>query len=199
MKGTWLLAGSLILSSVLVGAGMLFEPACAQQQQRPTVPLAVVNVSKVFESYTKYHRLVEGFKADVEAAAQAQRTAETTIKAKMEALKSGSITNKEDRDRIEKEVADLRFEFAKNGRELQQTFAQREAQIIATVYKDLSDLLTWYCEQNGIHVVLRYDDDGDAPTPQAAYQKHHRQVVYCHPNLDLTAVMIEGMNRQSPQ
>ena len=197
MKKTWLLAGSLILSSLLIGAGVMFEPAHANQQQWPGVALAIVNVNKVFKSYTKFTRLMDQLKGDIEAKENELRATEKIITGKMASLKS--LTQKQDRDNAEKEIAELKFTFEKDRRDLQQSFLQREAQIYSTVYKELTDLLALYCKDYNIHIVLRYRDEGDAENPQAVLQTLNRQVVYHHPNLDLTKVIIDGMNGSQSQ
>ena len=111
-------------------------------------------------------------------------------------IRKGQLKIKEDRDRVEREIAEMRFDFEKQRKDLQNSFLSKEAGVYSTCYKDLIDLLGWYCKQQNILIVLRDRDSGETGNPQAVLQTLNKQVVFCHRNLDLTTVMIDGLNRK---
>lgn len=193
MNRTWMLSGAMVLAAVVAGIGMQIDLAHAQGQQAPNfqgIRVACIDVGKVFKEYAKYKTLAESLKADIESKEGELKSMEQVMRGKLESMKS--IRSDEDRDRIEKEIADLKFNFEKKRQNYRSDLMRREADMYNTIYKELTDLLTAYCQENGIHLVLRLQEDGE--DPQAVLQTINRQVVYTHPNLDLTEVIVAGLN-----
>lgn len=196
MKRTWQLGAGMAAASMVV-AGLSLEVAGAQQQptqgQYQGIRLAVLDVSKVFKEYVKFKSLAETFKAELETKEGQLKTDEQQIRAKIESAKD--IKSPADRERIEKEVNDLKFAFDRNRQKFRGDLMRKEADMYVTVYKELTDLLSSYCQENGIHLVLRLQDE-EKEDPNAVLQMIQRQVVYTHPNLNLTDVIVAGLNQR---
>jgi outer membrane protein len=188
VKRTWLLGGALAVAVGMTLCGVAYQPVHAQGQ--PGIRVAVIDVGKVFKEYSKYKSLADTLKADIEAKENELKSMEQAMRGKAESIKS--IKAQADRDRIEKEIADLKFSFEKKRQTYRSDLMRREADMYTTIYKELTDMLAAYCKENSIHMVLRLQEDGE--DPQAVLQTINRQVVYCHPNLDLTTVMVQGLN-----
>lgn len=197
MKKNWLIAGAMMLAGLTVGLGLFLESAQADPQQgagqtRPFIH--VINVNEVFKGYSKYQQLTTTFKSEVEKRESQLKAQEQILRAKMEEMKFKK--DKSDRDRLEKEIADKRFETEQLKRNFQDELTQKEADIYATVYKDMSDMLTQYCDQYQVPMVLRLQGGADSANPPAVLQSLQRIVVYSNPNLDLTKVITDGLNER---
>lgn len=194
MKKSWLLVGASAIAGMLLGAGFALEPVKAEAEAASGIRVYVLNVNKVFQDYEKFKRLRDGLKGDIEATENQLRASENIIKGKIESL--NSLTNAADRDKVEKEVADLKFQFEKDRRKYQAEFLTKEAAIYSTVYKEMTDLVGEYCGKYGIHLVLRLKAEADESNPQAVLQTLSREVVFHHPNLDLTEAMSTALNQR---
>lgn len=197
MKKCWLFAGVLALAGVLLGVDAFRGSLQAQAQgQAPQswsgIRIACLDIDKVFQEYDKFKFLRDSLKKEIEQKETELKDLQTRIQTKIESLKD--IRSQVDRDRIEKEVADLRFEFERLKRDSQQYFINREAEVYASIYKEVSDLVKEYCDHNGIHLVLRIKDGAEESGPQGVLQTITRQVVYHHANLDITQVIYQGLN-----
>lgn len=191
---------ALSAAGILLAASWALETADAQQQGSSPF-IYVINVNDVFKSYEKFKRLSDDFKTDVEKKENELKGLDQIMKAKVEQIKS--LTNKADRDRIEKEIAQHKFDFDQKTRNYRVDLAQKEADIYNTCYKDMSELLSQYCQQNQIPMVLRLqENEPDSGNPQAVLNTLRQSVVYHHPNLELTDVITKGLNerqRLAPQ
>lgn len=197
MKRSRIVGAAIATASLLILGGYRLAPVHAEntpnaQAGYQGIRIAVIDVGKVFKEYAKYKSLAENLKAEIETKEQELRSMEQVMRGKVESMKS--ITKPADRDTVEKDVADMRFNFEKKKQSYRGELMQREADMYSTVYKELTDLLKAYCQENGIHVVLRLQEE--ANDPQAVMHMLNRQVVYSHQNLDLTDVIIQGMNQR---
>lgn len=196
MNKNWLLAGGVSVAASLFAFGMQQEPVRAADQPASSagVRLAVINVQKVFKDNAKFKNLMDGLKSTVEEKDKELRAKDDVRRAKIASVQNVKV--QADRDRIEKEVRDIQFDMEKTQKRYQQEFMQREADIYSAVYKEMTDLLSQYCQQYQIHLVMRTTTESDPNNPQAVLQMVYRDVVYHHPNLDLTQVITDGLNQQ---
>lgn len=191
----WLIAGTLGTAGLFWSAGAVLEPAHAQQQaqqQWPGIRIAVVDIGKVFKDYEKFKQMMERLKGEVDVKEQELRKQEQEIAALAEQMKA--MKNQTDQERIAKEGNDKKFNFERNRQKFRDELVQHEADVYKTCYKELTDLLKQYSQENGIHLVMRIQEESD--NPQAILQTINRQIVYSHQNLDLTEVMSEGLNQR---
>lgn len=191
MSKNWLYAGAMGAAGILFAAGTVMQPVHAQQQY-PGIRVAVVDIGKAFKDYDKFKLMMERLKGEVEVKEQELRKAEAEIQSLAEQLQS--VKAPADKERIAKEGNDKKFDFERNRQKFREELVAHEADVYKTCYKDLTDLVKQYCSENGIHIVMRIQEDADSP--QAILQAINRQIVYCHPNLDLTTVMTEGLNQR---
>lgn len=193
MKKYWLYAGALVASGVMMGTGLVLEPVQAQQGGGSSIRMAVIDVNEVFKKYDKYKTLTDAFRGEVEKTETELRSEEQLIRSKMEQVKS--LKSPADRERVEREINELQFGFEQKRRKLQAEFVRKETDIMNTIYKELSDLVGNYCKQHSFHMVFRIRKDTTDSSPQAVVQTMNREVVYFHPNLDLTDVIADGLNQ----
>lgn len=196
MKYRWLFTGAMVTAAFLLMVGILREPVHAQgQQDGQGLRIACLDVSEVFKNYQKFKSQREVLKSEVESGDDELQQTQQEVQALVDQLKV--LTNQNDRDNIEKEINEKKFQFEKRRRNLQQAFIQKEADIYATIYKEVVDLVTRTCEHNGIHIVFRIREDmTDAGNPQHILQTINREVVYYQNDLDITQLIIDGLNQK---
>lgn len=194
MKKTGLIVGGIVAAGLLLSVGFVVETlrADAQNTGLPGIQVRVINVDKVFKNYSKFKNMFEQMKVDVQKKQEELRAIQTQMQAKKDSV--ASVKAQADRDRIEKELADLQLTLSQKERQYRGEFAQYEANMFMTAYKEMSELLSKYCEQNHIHMVVRTVDVGEAQSAQMIVAQINQQVVYHHKNLDLTDVITEGLN-----
>jgi Skp family chaperone for outer membrane proteins len=183
---------SIAIAAGCLGAGYWLESAEAVQAGGP--PIYVINVKKVFDASPKFKGEAESLKVDMEKKETQLRALQGQIQAKTQQrdkFKGGA-----ERDAIEKEINDLQFQFAKFQRQFREELSKAESKMVGEVYRDMSTLLSDYCKKNRIYMVMRLDE----PTPDMQEELQvmtfmNRQVIYYHPNLDLTSVISEGMKQ----
>ena len=137
MKRTWLMGGALVAAVGMTLGGIVLQPVHAQGQ--PGIRVAVIDVGKVFKEYSKYKSLADTLKAEIEAKENELKSMEQAMRGKAESIKS--IKAQADRDRIEKEIADLKFSFEKKRQTYRSDLMRREADMYTTIYKELTDML----------------------------------------------------------
>jgi Skp family chaperone for outer membrane proteins len=195
---TSLFAAGLVTAGLLVGASLVLERADADEQAATATRIMVLDVNKVFKNYDKYKTLADGLKTEIEGKEAKLREMEKKIRANMQAI--NSLKKREDRDRMEKQTAELKFNFEKSRRDYQEELVRREADIYSTIYKEMSDIVEEACKQNGIHLVIRMrEETAGSKNPQGVLQTLQRQVVYNHPNLDLTQYVTDALNARYKQ
>jgi Skp family chaperone for outer membrane proteins len=197
-KGTFYAAG-LTVAALLVGAGSVLTPVQADGQTTKPVTLrfAFIDVGKVLRNYEKTKTLSEALKIEGQKKEAEIRNADSAIQAKVNARQG--LRKKEDIDRIDKELAEMKFNRDRMVRDYQDDLAKKEVEMLSTVYQEMSDLLNKYCKENGIHMVLRLRSPiPELPDnhPQNVQSMLDKTVVYSHENLDLTQVVSDGLNRQ---
>lgn len=199
MKRTIICGVGVALSGLLLAAGWALEPAQAADGASTSPPFLVLNVQKVFAEYKKFTQLSENLKAQLESKEKSLMDMEQQIKAKIEGAKQ--LTSQEDRDNLQKEVQELKFDFEKSRRDARQEFLTMESDMYASCYADMYTLVEAYCKQHGYYVVLRVQDPDseDAKSPNKILATLNREVVFAHPNLDLTQVVIDGLNQKYTQ
>ena len=194
-----LVAGAALLSGLMLAIGTVWEPASAADGQAAPTPFLVLNVQKVFADYKKFQASSENLKAQLESKEKQLMDMEQQIKAKADSIPS--IQNQGDRDNVQKEIQELKFDFEKTRRDARQEFLTAEADMYATVYAEMFDLVKAYCDKYSYFLVLRVQDPDfkDKSTPNKILQTLNREVIYSHSNLDLTKTIIDALNQKFEQ
>ncbi|QDU61761.1 Outer membrane protein (OmpH-like) [Planctomycetes bacterium Pan216] len=195
MKWNHLWAGAAMVAGAVFVAGTMMQPAQAQQFQG--IRIAVIDVNQVFKDYEHYKALTEDLKGQIQNKDHELRTIQQEIRAMESQLVQ--LKGAGDREGIERQLHEKTFEFKKLGQKYQQEMVLREASVYSTCYKEMTDLLTRYCDEHGIHIVLRLREESESENPQMVLQTIQRQVVHHHKNLDLTGVITQGLNAQYAQ
>lgn len=190
MTRTGILLGASIAAAGLLGLGLVMSPMHAQGGGAP--PVYVINVKKVFDSSPRFKAEAEGLKADMQKKEDELRTMQGAVAAKQQQREKFKAAA--DREQIDKDINELQFQFAQKQRKYRDDLAKAESAAVGAVYRDMSALLADYCKQHKIYLVMRLDE----PTTEMSDEMKvmtlmNRQLIYNHPNLDLTDVIADGM------
>jgi Skp family chaperone for outer membrane proteins len=188
--GIWL--GASIAAAGVLGAGMLLTPMQAQSQAAPTV--YGINVKKVFDASPRFKAEAEALKAEMQKKEEDLRTLQNAMQAKTQQREKFKAAA--DREQIDKEINELQFQFTQKQRKYREDLSKAESKAVGDVYREMTALLSQYCKENKIYVVMRLDEASkEMPEEMQVMTLMNRQMIYLHPNLDLTEVISEGMKQ----
>ena len=157
--------------------------------------IVLIDVNYIFKNHDRFKSMMNDMKNDVKQAedtVNAEKTrVETLIKRRDEFSKG---TN--DYRVLDEDITRAKAEMAVKIQSQRNDFLQREAQIYHTVYQEILLATDYFCKQNGIDIVLRFNGDPvDPQRPDSVLQFINRPVVWYQPNVDITPVILKDLNR----
>lgn len=162
----------------------------------PAAILGSIDMDAVFKGYEK----VEFIRKQIEAEANVKKAELTKIMGEaqqvakeMEKLQPGSPDFKNHDAKMARLKADL-----DSARELaQREFAMREADALATVYKEIQAMVEAVAKHNHMTYVVRISNEPvSSGDPNSALAAMSRSVVYSDPSGDITEIVVKLLNRQ---
>lgn len=186
-----------------VVCGSLIGPitSSAQAQGVPAGHrIAVVDVSIVFKQYETFLARTEMFKKQVEGAEAKLKDEHTQITGLEEQLKKfnpGSQDYKQMDLRVNRAKADWQIKAQAQRKELM----EEEGRLYFKTYRELDDAVKRFAVHNNIALVLRFASDSvDDPNNRSEIVKGiNKSVVYVHPDLNITGLILQDLNRSAPQ
>ena len=200
MKRTVLFASGIALSGLMMAAGFVMQPVQAAEEAKQTPPpFLFLNVQKVFADYKKFQHLSDSLKNQLEAKEKSLMESEGKIKAMADGIQQ--MQNQEDRDNAQKQIQELKFDYEKTRRDARQEFLTTEADMYATCYAEMYQLVEAYCTKHGYYCVFKIQDADtkDRSSPNKILAVLNREVVFNHSALDVTQIMSTGLNQQWDQ
>ncbi len=192
----------------LSAAVMLFSVCPTLAQQVGTAPvgarpmatprssnIALLNVAYLFDNHPRLKQMREEMKADVERADAAVKAEQENIKRLAEKLDQyrGTPDFKAVEEEVAKRSNDLKLQIALQRKE----FMLREARMYHQTYQEIADEVKYYCEQNGIDVVLRFNADKvDLENPESVLIHVNKPVVYYATDRDITGIVLTTIYRR---
>jgi len=201
-----------VLFSV-VGLAVLVGPSLGQQSQDPAVRkttsqtaaprppvvppvIGSIDVATVFKGYDKVKVTGEEFKTAVLAKkgelmklqSEAQQLQETIAK-----LTPGSIDFK----KIEDRMSQLKAQHEASREQYEREFSLREAEMLATLYKEIQSMVSRVAQARGMTYVVRVSNDPvTGANPNSAIMAIERTIVYADPRNDITNDVVFHLNRE---
>lgn len=201
MKRTVLFASGIALSGLLLAAGFAMQPVKAEGTAAATTqpPFLFLNVQKVFADYKKFQHLSDNLKSQLEAKEKQLMESESKIKATADGIQQ--MQNQEDRDNAQKQIQEMKFDYEKTRRDARQEFLTTEADMYATCYAEMYQLVEAYCTKHGYYCVFKIQeaDTKDRSSPNKILAVLNREVVFNHSALDVTQIITTGLNQQWEQ
>ncbi|WP_422930618.1 OmpH family outer membrane protein [Singulisphaera sp. PoT] len=155
-----------------------------------------VDVGAVFKGYDKVRVVSEEFRSSVmnkrneimKYAAEMQTESE-----KLARLTPGSV----DAKKIESHLTELKAKGEAERESAERDFSMREAEMLATVYKEIQTMVSRVAKYRGMTYVLRVSNDPITNSdPRSAMTAVERTVVYADPTNDITKMVITQLNAE---
>ena len=188
-----------VLAIAVLSSSVFVSNVAAQAPARPATgpSVALLDVSYIFKNHARFKGQMEDMKADVERAeAQVKKERETIIKLAedLQRFRKGTPDYKALEEELAKRQADLSVQVQLQKNE----FLQREAKIYHNVYQEILQVTDYYCKQNTVDMVLRFNGDPvDIDRPDSVLSFINKPVVWYQKNLDITPTILAELNRSA--
>jgi outer membrane protein len=190
--------------AILVSFGYLISLAVAQntsaapagQPMAGGPRLALIDVTRIFKTHTRFKQMMEEMKRDVQAAENRVKAERDAINKLMQeglpSLNKGTQQYAE----MEEQIANRQAKLAVDVNRQKSEFLQRESMIYHTVYQEILQATDYFCKQRGIDMVLRFNGEQvDVQRPDSVLTFINRPVVWYDPGLDITDFILQDVNR----
>jgi outer membrane protein len=197
------MVGVLTLASATLGqqSDAAVRKTTAQdssQTQTPPSPATFgsIDMTAVFKGYDKVKVSGDEFKAAVMAKKKdlmgimQEMQQESELLAK---LAPGSVDYKKHEDKI----TQLKAQNEAGREQAEREFALREAEMLATLYKEIQAMVARVAKWRGMTYVLRVSNDPvTGSDPNSAMRAIERSVVYAEPTNDITNQVVQFLNTE---
>jgi Skp family chaperone for outer membrane proteins len=191
-----------ILATVL-SVGCLISLAVAQQTTPPARPqttggprLALIDISRIFKAHTRFKQQMEEMKRDVQAAENKVRQERDEISKLVTDVLPTFQKGTQQYSEMEEQLADRQAKLAVTVNRQKNEFLQREATIYHNVYQEIWQATDYFCRQNSIDMVLRFNGEPvDVQRPDSVLTFINKPVVWYDPGLDITEAILRDVNR----
>lgn len=173
----------------------LAPAALAQQAPHHGAPMvAILDLTYIFKNHTRFQQMSNDMRREVEAAENAlknDREAYNQLTQKLEQYKRGTPEYRA----LEEELAERAAKLNLQVNIQKKNFLEQEAKIYYTVYQEVIDCVKYYCDTNGVSLVLRFNGDPiDRNDPQEVLKELNKSVIYYNRQIDITPVILEKLN-----
>ncbi len=162
----------------------------------PPALVGWVDMAAVFKGYEKVKAQSEEFKAAVSVrqkelmkyTADAQQESEMLAK-----MTPGSVDFKKHEDKI----TQLKAQYEAGREQAEREFTLREAEMLSSLYKDISSMVGRVAQYRGFTFVVRVNNEPiTGANPNAAMMAIERDVIYADPSLEITKDVVFNLNRE---
>ena len=152
--------------------------------------VAIVDVGAIFKQHTLFAGQLEALKAQADGfkaeALKAQQSLAQSAQA-LQVLKPDSDDYRAKQTELAQKAAALQVE--QNG--LMQKLMEKEAMLHFETYQQVNALISQYCDDRGIQLVLRYNkQEMDLDNPGSVMQRVNSSVIYHDPGNDITQAIV---------
>ena len=152
--------------------------------------VAIVDVGAIFKQHPSFAGQLEALKAQADGfkaeAIKAQQALAQGAQG-LQDLKPDSDDYRTKQTELAKKAAALQVE----QNSLMQKLMEKEAMLHFDTYQQVSALISQYCDDRGIQLVLRYNNqEMDLAQPGSVMQRVNSSVIYHDPNNDITQAIV---------
>lgn len=170
----------------------------AAAPQQATTQIVVIDIAKIFKGHHRFNQMMADIKKDIEDFDAYVKNETNKLKGMGEALQSyraGSLEYKQKEEEAARLTSDLQVKVGLKKKEL----LESEARVYFTVYRQLEQKVAVFAQRNRITMVLRFNsDEMKEDDRNSVLQGVNRAVVYYHPNLDVTNLVLLELNDGVP-
>lgn len=169
-------------------------PASSAVTGRRVGPVAVVDVSKIFQNHAGFERAMEGMKKEVQQYEESLRARHQTLAKRREEL---SQLKPGTRDYVTREraIADETAKLSVDTQLKKKEFLEREARVYFQIYTEVTRAIQEHASRTGISLVLRYNGEKMNPEDRNSVLAGVNRAIVYQANLDITADIIDRLNR----
>ena len=193
-----------MLAGVVAGSSYLFAsgPSTVQPQQQGT-KIAVVNIGKVFNEYTR----AKAFKAELESTLKPYKDKAKTLNDQItgweKALKDGTV-KPQDKDNYVAAITKNRRELEDMSLQIQKDLGHRQEQNLVTLWKEVDMGIAAVAKSQNYQIVFGYGDPIEKDL-LSLFPNVNRKMqamdlgstvpLYIDPNNDISAIVVYNLNR----
>ncbi len=173
----------LRIAAVAMGTACLSQHVCAQG-------VGLVDMGAVFRAHSGFTQQLDAIRGQADSLKSASLQAQQDLSRKAEMIRQYDPSSSEFREAeasLAKEAAVLQVNHDGQVRSLMMA----EARLHYNTYRQVNQLIASYCDQQGISLVLRFNQGAsDSDHPEAIMQKVNNPIVYYQPGRDITHQII---------
>jgi len=178
----------------------LASPSFGQAQAAPAhpqviSPVAILDLPYLFRNHRRFKEMDEVLKTEI-AGAESQFVNEQKgmrdLAGKLQELKLGSPEYKQAEEELAKRDADMQLRI----NIMKKNFAEKKAKNYFEVYQETMRYVGYHAHHSGIVLVLNFNGDPvDGTNPQSVIQGLNSTVLFKHPGVDITPIILDLCNR----
>jgi outer membrane protein len=194
--GLFGVTGLVASSTAQTGVGQAAPKAAAPTGTHPTPAIiASVDLDAVFKGYAKVKDSSELLKTDalnkqndlMKISLEMKKLTE-----KMQQFQQGSS----DQKKLESEYTKLKAQLEAEREQAQHDFAQREAEALAGLYKEVQTMVSRVAAKYGYTYVIKSSNEPISGTdPNSVMAAMARSVIYADPSSDITKIVLFNLNK----
>ena len=163
-----------------------------------TVPavFGTVDLKAVFDAYDKVKTQKEEFKAA--ALAKHNDLMKLQSEGQEDAQKLSKMTpNSVDAKKIEDHISEIKAKLEAGREQAQRDFALRESEMLATLYKEVQDMVRRIAEYKGMTYIVQVSNEQiSGSDPNSVMAAMAKTVIYADARNDITKDVVFNLNRQ---
>ena len=180
--------------SLVAAIGLTSTQVLAQAGRAPSTT-AVIDIGHILKNHNRYRQAMQNLEGKfVQNRDQLKRDSDFLVKLqqRLRGLTPGTPEYRQVEEEITQRDAALRALATRHKRDVQTS----DAQIKSSVYHEISNAVEQHAQRYNIGLVLQFNgDDVKGNTPQEVLSAFRRPVVFVEDNRDITAVILEKLNR----
>ena len=161
--------------------------------------VGLVDLGYVFKEYKKFEAMRDDLKAELQESETKAKSMAEAIQALQGQLKAGDLKEgSPEYIALEAKLTQRTTEFETFRKVTQKEFVRKESKVYQTIYLEVSDAVEKFCKAYNYTMIMRFNREDLAATsdPQKLLQGLNRQVVYFREEDDITASVLEFLNRK---
>ncbi len=167
--------------------------------------IGVIDVGHILKNHPTMKTQIEAIQTKMDEADKEMTARRDSILAEMEQLRTMYNEGTKEYEVKEKEIAEKDTEFRLEILKRRKEFDRQRADLMYQIYKDIKALVSYYCDNTGMEIVLRVNatratpEELDPSKPDTVQLLMGQEVVHFAPNknVDITEWVLQGLQAQT--
>lgn len=175
---------SIFRQAAVIGVSALLM--CATPTLAEAPPVALIDLKYIFDN----HPQVQAIQNDVKALNDGAKKSREELKDRQEEIRDLKIGTPEYKD-AEADLIKLESEIKAQELIESRKLKEQQLKVFMTVFLDIQDAVSKYCEENGITLVMQFDGDPVKNDWKEVGRYLNRAVVYHEKSVDITPFIMD--------